>query len=442
MRVLAAATLLLAAPAQGAMGKRGLSGLDGCDDAKTLKLEGAWHYNWGLWPTQSDKGGNSLPEGVSSCKEPMAAEFVPMFWGCWDNCTSGIWSSVHEDWKKLGVKYILGFNEPDNKGQSNLTPEKAANYWEQLDDFANSFDPPLELVGPGMTHWDADGGSWWLDAFFGNLSDARKSNIKYIAQHDYSGNASGIIAKANAAYKKYNRKLWLTEFSVGYGKDRAHNDAFMKTILPQLDAAESVYRYAWYSTRNAPAAWVNESYLLPPNQGAGWSKLSGTTCADNELKWLSQWGSAGECEALTLDTDGCASPKTVIYQSGNPKNCYCANTTCTQNTSTWQDLYVLHGSIVEWEKTSHTACAESEMLWLSQHGTLHECEAKAAAKTSGCFSGPTGKTVMYESGDVKNCYCANTTCTKTPTDWLDLYVQPAAPALSQVPTSTGKLYSP
>lgn len=145
---------------------------------------------------------------------------------------------------------------------------------------------------------------------------------------------------------------------------------------------------------------------------------------------------------MTLDTEGCASPKTAIYQSGNPKNCYCANTTCTQTASSWQDTYVHHGSIVSWEKTSHTACAESEMLWLSQHGTLHECEAKAAAKTSGCLSGPTGKTVMYQTGDVKNCYCANATCTKTPTDWLDLYVQPAAPALSQVPTSTGKLYSP
>jgi hypothetical protein len=33
--------------------------------------------------------------------------------------------------------------------------------------------------------------------------------------------------------------------------------------LPLLDASDSVARYAWFSTRNAPAAWVAESSLLP-----------------------------------------------------------------------------------------------------------------------------------------------------------------------------------
>jgi len=441
MRAIAVAALLLARPAVGDVGKRGLSGVEGCDDAKTLGLSGSWHYNWGLWPTQMDAGGNSVASGVLSCKEPQAAEFVPMFWGCWDNCTLKIWPSIHEDWKKIGVKYILGFNEPDNAGQSDLTPEKAAEYWTQLDDFANSFSPPLELVGPGMTHWGADGGSEWLDAFFGNLSDTRKANIKFLAQHDYDGNASALIAKANAAYKKYNRKVWLTEFAVGFGKDRATNDAYMKELLPMLDAAESVARYAWYSTRNAPADFVEESYLLPPKTG-GWEKQGHTACAQDEMLWLLQHGTAAECEALALDTAGCVTPKAVIWQSGSPQNCYCANTTsCTKTHSSWQDTYVLHGQVPEWKKSSKMACAPNEMLWLSQYGTARECQAKATAATSGCLSGPT-KTVLYESGDVQNCYCANTTCTKTPTDWLDQYVQPTAPALSQVPSSSGKLYIP
>lgn len=32
-------------------------------------------------------------------------------------------------------------------GQSNLTPQKAAIYWQQLDALAQSFDPPLVIVG-------------------------------------------------------------------------------------------------------------------------------------------------------------------------------------------------------------------------------------------------------------------------------------------------------
>lgn len=58
-----------------------------------------------------------------------------------------------------------------------------------------------------MTHWGSDGGSDWLDQFFGNLSAARAKNIAYLAQHDYSGDAKGIVTRADAAYKKYGRKV-------------------------------------------------------------------------------------------------------------------------------------------------------------------------------------------------------------------------------------------
>ena len=97
-----------------------------------------------------------------------------------------------QDWAAIGVQAmaIMGWNEPDNKGQSNLSPEQAAIYWcaplspcqvppcrsvvvstrycclaldgarvawpekvPAFDDLAQSFEPPLTLVGPGMTHY-------------------------------------------------------------------------------------------------------------------------------------------------------------------------------------------------------------------------------------------------------------------------------------------------
>ena len=94
------------------------------------------------------------------------------------------------------------------RGQANLTPKQAALYWVQLHDFANSFKPPLTLVGPGMTRWGEDGGSPWLDQFFGHLTEDHIRSIKFLAQHDYSGNAKRIIAKADAAYKKYGKKVY------------------------------------------------------------------------------------------------------------------------------------------------------------------------------------------------------------------------------------------
>ena len=397
------------APTNSTATKRGLSGLQGCSDAKALGLANSWEYNWGLWPTQPDSDGDTTPLGSQPCEAPRTAEFVPMFWGCGGNCTGSLWPSFRRDWASIGVTAILGFNEPDNKGQSNLTPEQAARYWHQLDDLAQSFDPPLTLVGPGMTHWGKDGGSPWLDQFFGNLSGARAARITFLAQHDYSGDAHGIVARANAAFQKYGRKVWLTEFSVGNSAGRPANDRFAHDVLPLLDGLPSIARYAWFSARNKPdpTGWVNASNLLTPFSAAcQWTKQSHRACA--QMSWLSQHGGAAECKALALgNSTRCPAPVTVAWQSANPKGCYCANTTsCAPIKSTWQDLYVHRGGPpAKWSKTPGAACAAAEMLWLSQRQPLALCQAKALG-TQGCTADKTVK-VMYEGGDVKNCYCAS-----------------------------------
>lgn len=196
--------------------KRGLSGLSrkSCSDAQALGLANTWTYNWGVVP-------DGKPSGEVDCDPPQVKEFVPMIWGCWPptasapNCTFTVTPDVRDAWKRNGVTHLLGFNEPDNAGQSNLSPLQAATYWKELDLFASTFEPPLKLVGPGMTHWDETGGTPWLDQFLGNLSSSLQSNIVAFAQHDYSGDATGIIARAEALQKKYKKKVWLTEFSVG-----------------------------------------------------------------------------------------------------------------------------------------------------------------------------------------------------------------------------------
>ena len=422
--------------------KRGTSGLSHvtCSDASALNLANTWTYNWGIEPDGTH----------AACKRPQVAEFVPMIWGCWGNCTSTVTPAVRERWTANGVTHLLGFNEPDNKGQSNLTPTKAALYWKQLDAFASTFSPPLKLVGPGLTHWGKDGSSPWLEQFLGNLSTAMAARIVAFAQHDYSGNAQGIIDRSTALYTKYKRKVWLTEFSVGSGKDRATNDAFARKVLPLLDASDAVERYAWFSTRNTPSTWVAQSSLLPPALPAqgGWTKISQHTCAADEMLYLSQHGSAAVCLAHAVDDNGCAAPKTAIYQSGDVKNCYCANTTtCTETSSSWQDLYtVKNGTIAAWPKKGDEACAGDAMLFLSQHGSILACETMALL-TPACtaVAGVEGvsKEVFYESGDVKNCYCANSTtvCAPNASTWLVRYTQPGPPEPSMALTSTGKLYS-
>lgn len=48
--------------------KRGLSGISGCNDAQVFGLQDSWHYNWGVWPTQIDGGGNTAAKGVQFCE--------------------------------------------------------------------------------------------------------------------------------------------------------------------------------------------------------------------------------------------------------------------------------------------------------------------------------------------------------------------------------------
>ena len=82
------------------------------------------------------------------------------------------------------------------------------------------------------------------------------------------------------------------------------------------------------------------------------------------------------------------------------------------------------------------------MLWLSQKQTLDECEANAESNGACTSSNKTTKTVIYQTGDVKNCYCLNTSsCTKSPSTWLDIHVQPPATPYSMTPTSTGRIYA-
>jgi hypothetical protein len=129
-----------------------------------------------------------------------------MFWSCYGNCTKGVPDDYRTLYRAAGVTHILGFNEPDNSGQSHLSPAHAAAFWPQLQAFAAGFAPPLTLVSPAMTHWGLNG-SVWLDEFFGNCSDVVKdcdpSLVKYVAFHDYSASAGGIVAKADAAFQRY-----------------------------------------------------------------------------------------------------------------------------------------------------------------------------------------------------------------------------------------------
>eukprot|EP00756_Hemistasia_phaeocysticola_P064761 Hpha_TRINITY_DN8047_c0_g1::TRINITY_DN8047_c0_g1_i1::g.140215::m.140215 len=88
--------------------------------------------------------------------------------------------------------------------------------------------------------------------------------------HDYGGSVSKLIKRVNGLKERYGRDVWLTEFAIspwtsGIRPTRAEQDAYMKEVLPALDQNPNVFRYAWYSARDAPPPaaqnWTNGALL-------------------------------------------------------------------------------------------------------------------------------------------------------------------------------------
>ena len=52
-------------------------------------------------------------------------------------------------------------------------------------------------------------------------------------------------------YNRYGKKIWLTEFACPMTNDPNTIKQYMQEVLPRLEAADYVDRYAWFASRFA-----------------------------------------------------------------------------------------------------------------------------------------------------------------------------------------------
>lgn len=149
-------------------------------------------------------------------------EFVPMVYD-YDNNTRVNISS--------GVRYILGFNEPDQKVQADLTPQEAADAWQDIEKHSHG----KPLVSPSMAHHNFV----WYDEFFRLCNSCR---IDYLSAHAYGCNANHVMSYLEKLYQRYGKKIWLTEFACPKSSDEHQQLHLMQTLLPRLEAAEYIFR--------------------------------------------------------------------------------------------------------------------------------------------------------------------------------------------------------
>jgi hypothetical protein len=194
-----------------------------------------WWYNWSL----SKSGGNT---GI---------EFVPMVWG----------GSTVNGTIPAGSKFLLGFNEPNFKAQSNLTPQAAASAWPALQMNARNAGIGT-IVGPGMNfcgpaaNCNGTDPYVYLTDFLGACTGCE---VDHIAAHWYNCDLPSLKAyiesnSSLAGWQQFGKPIWLTEFSCDGNATAAQQEAYMRAAIPYLESNPNVFRYSWFSADPIPNA--------------------------------------------------------------------------------------------------------------------------------------------------------------------------------------------
>jgi hypothetical protein len=129
---------------------------------------------------------------------------MPMLWG-------GEKSKIDTFKKKVKAgdkwKIIMAFNEPNEPGQSNMTPQQACKvYREVITPLRNS---GKKVVSPATTC--GPDGLEWMKKFRSVCPDAKWDHL---ALHWYNTNMNDFKARLNAYHKEFpNDNIWVTEFA-------------------------------------------------------------------------------------------------------------------------------------------------------------------------------------------------------------------------------------
>ncbi len=206
-------------------------------DAKTDPLDPkvidelgcGWFYTWRPDPKPGE--------------EKVEAEFIPMIWDEKD-----VTDEVLAEVKAGSYSALLGFNEPDSRGQADVSVELAIELWPKL------METGLRLGSPGTCQ-----GAKWLDDFM-EEADRRDYRVDFICLHWY-----GDITKPDAVdglrqyltgyWEKYGLPIWLTEYSGADWKWCSRtpvtfedNARFARETIAMLESLPFVERYAWFSS--------------------------------------------------------------------------------------------------------------------------------------------------------------------------------------------------
>jgi hypothetical protein len=220
----------------------------------------SWWYDW-------SNTGTGAASGVA---------FVPMIWGS-ANLTASI---------PAGSSFLLGFNEPNFKAQSNLTPQQAATDWPKVEAIAKPLGIPL--VSPAVNFCgsatNTSGCSdptvtdpyTWLKDFFAACAGCQ---VDAVAVHWYNcdlPSLQGYIDGSSSleGFVQFGKPIWLTEFACSGSSTVAQQQAYMQAAVPYLEGNPHVARYSWFSSSNIATAQLMDATGQPTALGTVYAGLS------------------------------------------------------------------------------------------------------------------------------------------------------------------------
>ncbi|XP_072023812.1 uncharacterized protein [Amphiura filiformis] len=199
----------------------------------------AWWYSWGISTAfHSDR------DHMCSNELQQKDKYIPMCWGYWPQ------PPTKKEFNFLAPssdinKHVLGFYEPNHMRQAFMKPAEAADRWRELEaagkaNGATKFVSPAAAPGGIYDHFQ------WFDEFFQSCSDCQ---IDYISTHCYYEKPTEVMDYLKSLWERYNKKIFLTEFALPHTDDEDKQLAYMKELLPMLEDAEYVEKYAWFASR-------------------------------------------------------------------------------------------------------------------------------------------------------------------------------------------------
>ena len=180
-----------------------------------------WYYNWGCTP-------------LSVATIP----FVPLVFRSSTSCPL------------VGQDFVLGFNEPDNDSQANMTTLSAISKWSKVAGVVSSsgkVGSPATAGNPAYTT------SWQYGFMSGNPQP-----VDFIAVHWYKGaDTSKFADDITRIHSLHNLPIWITEFAPQTASNGNNYPKFTQTVVNQfifqsvswMNSVSFVQRFAWHDAK-------------------------------------------------------------------------------------------------------------------------------------------------------------------------------------------------